>query len=713
MANRFNVKNVLSGIQNHAVAAAAILVILMLLLPIPGVFLDLLMIGNIALAVIVLLVVLYTPKSSSFTSFPRVLLFATLYGLSLNVSSTRLILTEAAKTGYNGFSGNMLKAFSSIVTGDATGKDTKGLVIGMVIFIILIIIQVIVITKDASRVSEVAARFSLDSMNQKFFAVDSELQHGYITDEEARAKQQAIQHDIDFYSAMDGASKFISGSVKAGVFITVVDLLAGIITGTAIGHLGFSEASGLYSRLTIGDGLLGQLPSLLLSFATGLIITGTSAEENFGEQIQKQFSKSGYVYVISGVTLALMSFIPGFPWYLLIPVGALLLFMGWRMVRKEKSSFAQKLRDAESAKKRTQTGENPSDMGVLVSLDELSLEVGSALIPLVDSQKGAELLERVKRIRREIAIDLGIVVPAIRIQDNMQLNPEEYSFKIRGIEAGRGRVKVGYYMCMNVGPVPVVDEIKGEPTKDPTFGIPAIWVSEEQREEAEQAGYAVVDAPTIVATHLTEILSTHAYEILSRESVSKIIEEVGRTNKVVVDEIRTTYGYTYGEIEKVLQGLLKERVSIRNIVTILETLANYGMYKPHDTNMLVRRVREALGHQICLQYVGDDKKLCAVTLSQTASEKLAQNTMYPELGEEPTIALSPADQREWISNISSVLAKMEDKNYYPIIICSGAIRHALHCLIDKEIPKVAVLSFEEVMAAGVDIKLEIVGTIDG
>ncbi len=482
MAKRL--QNLLGNIQNHAVAAAAILIILSLLIPVPGMLLDFLMICNIALAIVVLMVVLYTPKSSDFTIFPRVLLFATLYGLGLNVCSTRLILTKASSTGYQNFTGNMLKAFSSIVTGDSiTNPSTTGLVIGFVIFIILIIIQVIVITKGATRVSEVAARFSLDAMNQKFFAVDAELNSGYITDEQAREKKAAIQRDIDFYSSMDGASKFVSGNVKAGIFITVVDLLAGIITGIALGGMTFSDAAGTYSRLTIGDGLLGQLPSLLLSFATGLIVTGNSAEEVIGDQLKKQFTTSGYVYIITGVTLALMSLIPNFPWYLLLPFGALFAFFGYRLVRKQKASFAKKLEEEQNARsKKSGSGVEESPV---VPLDALCLELGYALIPLVSKEKGAELLERVTRIRREAALDLGLVVPKIRIIDNMTLSPDEYSFKIRGIEAGRSKIKLGYYMCMNTGSA--TEEIKGEATKDPAFGFPAIWVSEDNRSEAEQA----------------------------------------------------------------------------------------------------------------------------------------------------------------------------------------------------------------------------------
>lgn len=691
------------------IAAFAIVIVMMLLIPVPGFFLDFLMICNIALSVIILLVVLYTPKSSDFTVFPRILLFATLYGLALNVSSTRLILTKASETKYAGFPGNMLKAFSSIVTGDTIANpSTRGLVIGMVIFIILIIIQVIVITKGATRVSEVAARFSLDAMNQKFFAVDSELNSGYITDEQAHEKKASIQRDIDFYSSMDGASKFVSGNVKAGIFITAIDLIAGIITGVSIGHMSIGEAASTYSRLTIGDGLLSQLPSLLLSFATGLIVTGNSStDQTLGEQIKKQFTTSGYVYIITGATLALMSLIPSFPWYLLLPIGALFIFYGYTILRKQKVSFAKKLEDEQKAKNK-QSGES-GDVSPVAPLDPLCLELGYALIPLVNKENGAELLERVTRIRREMALDLGLVVPKIRIIDNMQLSPDEYSFKIRGIEAGRSRIKLGYYMCMNTGNV--TEEIKGEPTKDPTFGLPAIWVSEDQRADAENAGYAVVDPPTIIATHLTEIIRSHAADILGRLETKAIIDSLKEKNPVVVDEVLNTYKYTYGDIEKVLQGLLREQVSIRNITTILETLANFGNL-PKNTWMLIEKVREALGLQICLQYVDDDKKLSVLQLSQSASEKILQHIFTPSDGSAPKLAFDPVDNRKWISAVSASIAAVREKNYLPIILCDESVRLVVKSSVDFEMPGTVVLSVNEVMAAGRNVNLEILGEIN-
>ncbi|MBR4323575.1 flagellar biosynthesis protein FlhA [Treponema sp.] len=713
MASRFNLKNVLGNIENHLVAAFAIAIIMGLLMPVPGVLLDLMMIANISISVIVLLVVLYTPKSSDFTSFPRVLLFATLYGLALNVCSTRLILQRAFATGYRGFPGQMLKAFSSIVTGDSIARpSTTGLVIGMVIFIILIIIQVIVITKGATRVSEVAARFSLDAMNQKFFAVDSELNSGYITDEEARNKKAAIQRDIDFYSSMDGASKFVSGNVKAGIFITAIDLIAGIIVGVSIGHMPFGDAAGTYSRLTIGDGLLGQLPSLLLSFATGLIVTGNSSEEVLGKQLKKQLTNSGYVYIITGVTLALMSFIPNFPWYLLLPVGALFIFYGYRLIRSEKASFAKKLEEEQKAKTKSSSGEN-GEVSPVVPLDDLCLELGYALIPLVDKEKGAELLERVTRIRREAALDLGLVVPKIRIIDNMTLAPDEYSFKIKGIEAGRSKIKLGYYMCMNTGSV--TEEIKGEATTDPAFGVPAIWVSEDQRSDAERAGYVIVDPPTIIATHITEIIRAHAAEILGRLETKAIIDKIKEKNPVVVDEVLNTYKYTYGDIERVLQGLLREQVSIRNIVAILETLANYGNM-PHNNWLLIEKVREALGQQICLQYVDPhdpNKKLSVLQVSQTASEMIMSHCFVPNDGGQPFINFNPVDGRKWISAVSAAVTSVRERNYQPILLCgTPELRQLVRNSISREMPGVIALSLNEVVAAGSNVNLEILGEIN-
>ena len=700
MANRF--LDLFKDIQNLAVGFAVVIVVFMMLLPLPGPAVDTLMILNVFFSLAALLLVVFTPKSSSLSSFPRIILFLTLYGLALNVSSTRLILSSAKHYGYERFPGTMLKAFSSIVAGNS-------LAIGLIIFIILIIVQVFVITKGSGRISEVAARFALDSMPQKMFAVDSELQSGAITDEQAREKKREIQRESDFYSAMDGASKFVSGNVKAGIFITIIDIVAGIIIGvTGKDAMDISVAMNTYTRLTIGDGLLSQLPSLLVSVATGLLVAGSNTDETMGSQVKKEFSQSGWVYIISGAVIALMSLIPGFPWYLLIPIGAGLAFFGYRLVKSEQTAELKKVEAENAAKAQSQTGSNPADVSPVVPLDPLSLEIGYALIPLVDKEHGAELLERVTRIRREAALDLGLVVPSIRIIDNMTLDPNEYSFKIRGIEAGRSKIKIGYYMCLNTGSV--TEEIKGEPTVDPAFGVPAIWVSEDMRQQAENAGYAVVDPPTIIATHLTEIIRANAADILSRQEVSKILDEIKKSNEVVVKEVLDTYHYTYGEIEKVLQGLLREQVSIRNIVAILETLANYGSMQ-HNTWFLIEKVREALGLQICLQYVDQDRKLSVLQLDQSTSEKILQHQVIPNDGNPPFVAFDPVDGRNWISAVSASLSAVKDRNMLPIILCAGEVRALVRNAIDREMPGTVVLSINEVMAAGHNIQLEIVGEI--
>ena len=681
-------------------SAAVVVVVFMLLLPLPGWIVDTLMIFNIFFSLAALLLVVFTPKSSSLSSFPRIILFLTLYGLGLNVSSTRLILSSAKLYGYERFPGTMLKAFSSVVAGES-------LAIGLIIFIILIIVQAFVITKGSGRISEVAARFALESMPQKNFAVDSELQSGAITDEQAREKKREIQQESDFYSAMDGAAKFVSGNVKAGIFITVIDIVAGIIIGTTgQGAMSFGIAANTYTRLTIGDGLLSQLPSLLVSVATGLLVAGSNTSETMGSQVKKEFSQSGWVYVISGVVIALMSLVPGFPWYLLIPIGAGLAFFGYRLVRGVRETERRQT-EAEAAAK-AQTGSSPADVSPVVPLDPLSLEIGYALIPLVDKDKGAELLERVTRIRREAALDLGLVVPSIRIIDNMTLDPSEYSFKIRGIEVGRSKIKMGCYMCLDTGSV--VEEIKGEATVDPAFGVPALWVGEDMRQQAENAGYAVVDPPTIIATHLTEIIRSHAADILSRQEVAKIIDEIRKTNEVVVKEVMDTYHYTYGEIEKVLQGLLREQVSVRNIVAILETLANYGAMQ-HNTWFLIEKVREALGLQICLQYVDQERKLSVLQLDQSSSEKILQHQVIPNDGGQPFVAFDPVDGRKWISAVSASIAAVRERNMMPIILCAGEVRALVHHSIDREMPGTVVLSINEVMAAGHAVQLEILGEI--
>lgn len=701
MANERRQK-IIEIITNNFVAVAAIFVVLMLIIPWPGRAIDIFMALNLALSISILLIVMYTPKSSNFTSFPRVILLVTLFGLGINVASTKNILWFGKDPKYMSL---MVNAFSSFVI----GKDDSilGLVVGMVVFIILIVIQVLVITKGATRVSEVAARFALDSMAQKNFAVDAELNTGAITEEQAQQKRAEIRRESDFYSAMDGSSKFVSGNVTAGIFITVVNLVAGLIIGVLVRKEQFGAAAANYCRMTIGDGLISQIPSLLLSFATGLIVTGSNSDEVLSKQLQHDFTVSGRVYIIGGAVLAIIGILPGMPHIILLGLGGLAIYAGIMMTRAEKASFAKKLEEEQNAQGKDKKGKSPGEVSPVVPLDPLSLELGYVLISLVDEEKGAELLERITRIRKEAAIDLGLVVPPIRITDNMAMEPSEYSFKIKGIEVGRSKLKLGYYMCMDTGSV--VEKIDGEATRDPAFNMPAIWVPEEKRVEAENAGYAVVDPPTIIATHITEIIRAHAAEILGMKEVAEIIKAFREKNEDVVEAVMDDAKFTYGQIQKILQNLLREQISIRNIELILETLANFGPQVNPWT--LTEKVRKALGLQICLQYADSDKTLRAMTLSQEWTEKIVEHQNIPADGSMPMVALDPPDARRWIEAVSNAFASMQQSNYQPIIICPAEIRVLVKSSTQNQMPGLVVISFDEIMACGSSVSLEVLGEI--
>ena len=705
MANE-NRGKVLNFIQQNIPGVAAVVVVLMLISPLPKSFIDFFMILNLALSVVILLVVIYTPRASSFSTFPRIVLFATLFGLGINISSTRLILVSPARaSGYSSSQSAMVQAFANIVTGG------NNVVIGMVIFIILIVIQVLVITKGAGRVSEVAARFTLDAMSTKQFDIDNQLSQGYITEDEAKIMKEELRRDIDFYQNMDGSSKFVSGNVKAGIFITVINLVGGFIVGMVNNNMSFSDALSVYSVLTIGDGLLSQLPSLMLSFATGILVTGDKSGETLTDKIKKEFSIDGIIYEIVGAFLALMGIaLRNHTQYLLVPMGALLFWFGLKMTKAKEAKEVQRKAAEAAEKSSSQQGSAAPENDAVAPLDPLQLQLGFALIPLVDKEKGAELLERITRIRRECALDIGLPVPKIRIIDNMSLEPNEYVFQIRGIKAGGSKLRLGYYMCMNTGLV--TEEIPGEVTKDPAFGMPAIWVPEERRAEAEQAGYAVIDPPTVIATHITEIIRGNAARILGRQEVDILINSVKETNPIVVNEVLNgdKVRFTYGDIEKVLKGLLHEKVSIRNMVTILETLANFGSITKNTWD-LIEKVREALGLQICLQYVDQDDKLRVVNLSQGWSQKFLDYAQTPSDGSQPFVAFDPVDGRKWIEAVSKTITSVHAMGYQPIIMCSSIIRQLVRYSIEREMPGVVVISDREILAASNNIGLEVLGEI--
>ncbi len=670
-----------------------IVVVLMLIIPLPTLLLDTMMALNLAINLLILLLVLFTRQSTDFSIFPTLLLVSTVFGLGINVSSTRLILTQ----GLN-FNGRMVRAFSTFVIG-ATGND--GLVTGFIIFIIIIAVQAFVITKGSTRIAEVAARFTLDAMATKQMAVEAEYNSGAITEEEARRRKQEIQRESDFYGAMDGASKFISGNVKIGIFITVIDIIGGLILGMALRGEPFGQAIQTYAALTIGDGLLAQLPALFLSVATGIIVTRSVSEGSFGSDIQSQFSRNAWVYFVSAGTMLIIAFLPGFPWYVLIPISAFLAYIGFRLYRTERLSFQAELDKASSAEKKGSAGIAPPDTSALDPPDPISIELGYALIPLVDRDKGAELLERITRIRREIGFDLGVRVPSIRIVDNMRIEPGSYCVKLRGVEVARGSIRMGWYLGINPGTV--VEELPGERTVDPTFSLPAVWISEDMRARAEQLGYTVVDPPSIIATHITEIIKRHAGEIVGRQDVQAAIERIRKDYPAVCDEVIKLM--SIGEIQKVLQGLLREQVSIRNIVVILETLADFSPVTK-DTSILIEKVRQALGRQICLQYADENKVLHVMTVENSLVRTIVESRLDTVNG--PVAALEPAVHHAWINALSNTANVVQQAGYMPVVLCPEEARILIKVSTEREIPDLAVLSVPEIVS---EIQVEAVGEI--
>ena len=671
------------------VAIGVLFFVMMLIIPLPTVILDLLMALNLMLSLVVILIVLYTRRALDFSVFPTLLLVTTVFGLGLNISSTRLILSR----GLN-FDGKIVRAFATFVVGSS---GAEGLVIGLIIFIIIIAVQFIVITKGATRVAEVAARFTLDSLPGKQMAIEAEYNSGSLTEEEATRKKNDLQKEVDFYGAMDGSTKFVSGNVKVGILITLINMIGGFIVGMTIHGEPFGAALNNYVSLTIGDGLVSQFPALLVSTATGLIVTRAISDGTFGSDVSKQFSQQSRVYWIAAIALIILGLLPGFPWYIMLPMGGLTAFVAFRLARKEVNFREQ----AEEAAAKAKEPDAPTEFAPIVPVDPLSLELGYGLIPLVDRDQGAELLDRITRIRRETALELGLSVPRIRIIDNMRLEPSEYCIKIKGVEVGRATIRTGQYLAINPGGIEV--ELEGEQARDPAFGLPALWITEEQRDKAERAGYTVVDSPSIIATHLTEVIKSHAWEMLGRQEMRKILDELKRDYSAVVEEVSKLL--SLGEIQKVLQSLLAENVSIRNMVPILETLADYAPVSKEST-FLTEKARQVLGRQICLQFVDDQRKMNVLTINPVIESEIIDSRTETASG--VTAALEPGLYRRWVNAVANAVHTVQRQGYMPLILCSEAARALVRSSLLREMPEVSVLSVPEVPA---DIGIEPLGEI--
>lgn len=662
-------------------ALGVVLIVMMLIIPLPTIVLDLLMAMNLMISLLIILLVLYNKDPLEFSLFPTILLISTVFGLALNVSSTRLILGKGAA-----FDGRIVRAFATFVVGS---EGTQGLVIGLIIFIILVAVQFMVITKGATRVSEVAARFALDGLPAKQMAIDSEYSSGALTEDEARARKKHLDDSVNFYGSMDGATKFISGTVRVSIIITLVNIVGGLIVGTSIHGEPLQQALITYVSLTIGDGLVSQVPMLLVSVATGLIVTRSISDASFGADVRYQFSRQSRIYYVGSTFMMLMGFLPDFPLYLMFPLAGVTGFLAYRLSRQGRK------RPRTTSSEEQVASTEAHEISPIVPLDPVSLELGFGLIPLVDKDQGAELLERVTRIRREAALDLGLVVPRIRIMDNMRLEPSEYAFKLRGTEVGGGIIRMGHYMAINPGGDR--DSLEGESTVDPAFGLPAIWIKEGERDKAERAGYTVVDCPSIIATHLTETLKRHASDILGRQEIRSMLDVLKNDYSAVVDEV--TKSFSLGEIQKVLQGLLREQVSIRNLAAILETLGDFSSVSK-DIGFLIEKSRQTLGRQICLQYASNDKSISVLTINPAIEKKIIDSRTERIGGD--IAALSPDFHKKWIGAVANTVKSVRDKNSWPVILCSESARPLVRSSIVREIPDLVVLSVPEI-AEGITI----------
>ncbi len=670
---------------NALVAMGAILVIFVIIIPLPTALLDFFMALNLIFSLIILLIVIVVDKPTEFTVFPSLLLVSTIFGLALNVSSTRLILTYGEK-----FDGKMIAAFSQFVIG-STGN--QGLVIGFVVFIILIAVQAFVITKGATRIAEVAARFALDFNNTRSMSIEAEYNAGVITEAEARKKKEDLQRSTDFYGAMDGASKFVSGNVKIGIFITVLNIVAGLIVGIVFRQEEFTKAMQMYTRFTIGDGLLAQLPSLFISVATGLVVTRSASTGSFGKDITDQFARNSTVYYIAAITLTVMAVLPGFPSIILIIIALSLAFLGWRLqttkvTRAQKEQAAKEAQAASEKAAKTET----DDTKAVSPYDDLSLQFGYGLIPLVDEKRGSDLVPRVKRIRKEIALETGLVMPVIRMMDAMNLPPDEYCITIQGAEVARSKIRMGAYLAVNPGNVQ--DEIPGEPTLDPAFGLPAIWISESNQAAAERAGYTVIDPPSIIATHLTQVIKTHADDILSRQMVSNILDSAKKLNPIVVDEIQSNDKLTLGDLQTVFKCLLRENVSIRNTTAILETIADYRRITG-DMYIIAEKVRQRLGRQIVQQYLGEDKSLRAFMVDSAFFQTVLASRIDTLTGPQP--AIDTESKKAWLRAVQNAYNNFNAQFVgIAVILVPEEGRLLIKRLLEYEMPMVPVLSVPEI-----------------
>ena len=669
------------GIVGYLLAA-----VLFFIIPIPSILLDVMLALNISIALIILVNVLFVQEVLDMSFFPTLLLFTTIFRISLNVSSTRLILTT-------GNPGNVVTTFGSFVGGG-------DLVIGAIIFIVLILIQFMVINKGSERVAEVSARFTLDAMPGKQMAIDADLNTGAITEKEARERRNKIQEESGFFGSMDGATKYVKGDATAGLIITVINLAGGTIMGVMRGGMDFQAAIQQYGILTIGDGLVSQIPSLLISLSTGILVTKGSKEADFSGTLIKQLFGIPRVLYIVGAVMAFLGIFTPLNIGLFLAFAAVFIIVGYSMDK----TIGEESIEEEVAAEESEAEEirRPENVVSLLQVDPIELEFGYGIIPLADVNQGGDLLDRVVMIRRQIALELGTVVPIIRLRDNIQLNPNQYIIKIKGIQVAAGEIMFDHYMAMNPGYVE--EEITGIETREPSFDLPALWITDAQRERAESLGYTVVDPPSIIATHLTEVIRRHISELLTRQDVQNLVNNLKETNPALVDEL-TPKLLGLGEIQKVLQNLLAEGVSIRDLLSIFEVLADHAS-TTRDTDVLTEYARQGLKRAISSRYFEPNAQNTCITLDPKIEQEIMGSVKQTEQG--AYLTLDPERINAIMESLNEQIAKMEELGKIPIVITSPIVRMYFKKMSEDYVKDLVVISYNEIDS---DVALSSVGMV--
>ncbi|MBQ8547518.1 MAG: flagellar biosynthesis protein FlhA [Lachnospiraceae bacterium] len=660
--------------------------IMFLIIPLPTALLDVLMALNISIALIILFNALFSQEVLNMSTFPMVLLFTTIFRISLNVSSTRNILTK-------GYAGEVVEAFGEFVGGG-------DMVVGIIVFIILVLVQFMVINKGSERVSEVQARFTLDAMPGKQMAIDADLNTGAITDAEAKVRREKIQAESAFFGSMDGATKYVKGDAAAGLLITFVNIIGGLIMGMTREGLDAMTALNKYAIITIGDGLVSQIPSLLISLSTGILVTKVSKEADVGDLLLKELFSTPKVLYMVGAGLLILGIFTKLPTIIFVAYGVVFIMVGRSM--QAKIEEAKTVAETNAAEEEDLPIRRPENVREIILPDQVELEFGYGIIPLADVNQGGDLLDRVVLIRRQIALELGCVVPTIRLRDNIQLNPNQYVIKIKGIAVSEGEILFDHYMAMNPGYVE--EEITGIPTFESSYHLPAIWITESQRERAESYGYTVVDPPSIIATHLTEVIKSHLDELLTRQAVQELINNIQEANQVLVTELIPKL-LGIGEVQKVLQNLLREGIAIRDMVTILETLADYAPTN-RDTDILTEYVRQALKRAISNKYFPGGETTSVVTLDPKAEQDIMNSVKQTEQG--AYITLDPEKTQRLMQSVRVEAEKLENLGKNPIVVTSPIVRMYFKRLTRDYFPDLIVISYNEIES---NVELQSVGMV--